>query len=381
MIKQYKTKNNETLWEFRVYMGSDPLTNKKSYSHKRGFKSKKEATLAEARATVQVADNPINVSAATMTFEQLYDEWHEGYQSHVRQSTLRCREQVYRLHIKPYIGSFKVRKIDNLILQQYADTLAKKATPYLAGVALSEVKLILKYAEGRHYLNNAYYRLAKAPKQDHTKVKKPNFWDKKQLNTFLDSIDPADFPQEFAYFRLLAYSGMRRGEIGALTWKDISFAKSTVSITKTQAYSADGTYTVNDTKTRAGRRTLPLDKQTMAAMKNWRTQQRITLLKNGVNANGSGQLVFSVKGDKMLAYVTTNKWLHTFIEKSGVPRITMHGLRHTHASALFAANVPIKAVQVRLGHADIQTTLNIYAHVTNQQSEESINMLVAYLEG
>ena len=62
-----------------------------------------------------------------------------------------------------------------------------------------------------------------------------------------------------------------------------------------------------------------------------------------------------------------------------LPRITIHGFRHTHASALFAAGASIKEVQERLGHEDAQTTLNIYTHVTEKQDKEVAKKLVNYL--
>ena len=91
------------------------------------------------------------------------------------------------------------------------------------------------------------------------------------------------------------------------------------------------------------------------------------------------QLVFSNEKNEFLQPTKTRKWLEHVLTKYKLQKITTHGFRHTHCSLLFEADVSIKEVQVRLGHTDVKTTMNIYAHVSEQAKDEAINELENFM--
>ena len=91
------------------------------------------------------------------------------------------------------------------------------------------------------------------------------------------------------------------------------------------------------------------------------------------------QLIFANNKNKFKSLNTPAKWLSKVIKEYDLKPITIHGFRHTHASALFSAGASIKEVQTRLGHSDVQTTLNIYTHVTKEQNKEAVQKLANYL--
>ena len=105
----------------------------------------------------------------------------------------------------------------------------------------------------------------------------------------------------------------------------------------------------------------------------------------GFNANESDQLLFATTKNTFKSLNTPKKWLDLITDRMKddnviLPHISIHGFRHSHASALFAAGATIKEVQERLGHEDAQTTLNIYTHVTQQQDEQAVQKLVNFLD-
>lgn len=83
----------------------------------------------------------------------------------------------------------------------------------------------------------------------------------------------------------------------------------------------------------------------------------------------SNQLVFSNENNGFMQPTKTRKWLKHILNNYNLPKITTHGFRHTHCSLLVEAGANIKEVQDRLGHSDIQTTMNIYAHVSKRAKE------------
>lgn len=91
------------------------------------------------------------------------------------------------------------------------------------------------------------------------------------------------------------------------------------------------------------------------------------------------QLVFPNGKNKHMALSTPIKYLNRICDKNGLKRITLHGLRHTHCSLLFAAGASLKEVQDRLGHDDIKTTMDIYNHITKAQQENAVDKLINFM--
>lgn len=84
MIKQYMKKNGEKAWYFKTYLGIDPLTKKKKYTTKRGFKTQKEAKLALSRLELEIETNGVSDKSSSATFKDVYDLWIEHYKSDVK---------------------------------------------------------------------------------------------------------------------------------------------------------------------------------------------------------------------------------------------------------------------------------------------------------
>lgn len=171
--------------------------------------------------------------------------------------------------------------------------------------------------------------------------------------------------------RLLAFSGIRKGEALSLTWDDLNFTTNELRINKAISRGKDNQLYVKTTKTGLAR-TMKTDDKTMAVMKEWKKKQKQEYLILGFNTMQPKQLVFSNEVNEDLQPTKTRKWLLNVQKKYKLGTITTHGLRHTHCSLLFEAGASLKEVQDRLGHSDVQTTLNIYTHVTKKAKEEAI---------
>lgn len=124
-------------------------------------------------------------------------------------------------------------------------------------------------------------------------------------------------------------------------------------------------------KNKVSRRTISLDKGTLAILNDWKMQQRTEYLKLGYNTSSEEQYVFTTLKNTLYIPNTVNDWLRYILKKYNLPSITPHWFRHTHASLLLEAGESVKVVQQRLGHENSKVTLDIYTHITNNAPKKT----------
>lgn len=379
VIRQYKIKSGAVRYEVQVFAGRDELTNKRRIIHKRGYTSKKEATLAASRLSLDAGKGDL-VKKKHMLFRDIYEAWYAGYINTVRESTYSRTKGMFDNHILPYFGNRHVEDITTAMLQKAVNLWAKEASRNYKRW-FNYVGSVLEYAVKQQYItDNPVKRVTVPKRQEKAGDDAPNFWDKHELARFFGYIDPQREPEKYTMFRVLAFGGLRRGECLALTWKDISFTDKTIRVNKTLTQGLKGRQIVQAPKTRKGRRTIPMDAKTMSALKHWRLVQLQKYMALGFNTNKPDQLVFATVHNTHKYLNQPEKWLKSIEDTHNIQhRITVHGFRHSHASALFAAGATIKEVQERLGHEDAATTMNIYTHVTKDQNKEAAKLVANYL--
>lgn len=347
-IRQYTTKSGKTLYEVSVFIGRDELTNKPRYSHRRGYSSKKEATLAASRLSLEANKDDLTKRRG-YTFKDVFEQWYLSYVNTVRESTWAHTRNMFDNHILPYFGTRGIDQITTSMLQKAVNQWSQEAyRNYKRWFRFTS--RVLKYAELQGYIGMNPARRVTIPKrQDKAGDDSPNFWDKHELAKFFSYIDTEKEPEKFTLFRVLAFGGLRRGECLALTWQDISFTDKTIRVNKTLTQGEKGRQIVQAPKTRKGRRTIPMDAKTMSALKHWRLVQLQKYMALGFNTNKPDQLVFATVHNTHKYLNQPEKWLKSIEDAHNIQhRITVHGFRHSHASALFAAGATIKEVQERL---------------------------------
>ena len=379
-IKSYKLKTGETRYEFPAYLGIDPLTGKQKRTMKRGFKTRKEAELALARLKLDVAKGTYKQERAE-TYQEVYDLWVIQYEKTVEESTFVKTTGLFKNHILPSMGAYKIEKITIDICQKHVNEWAGKLKKFRT--VKSYAAKVLDFAVKRGYIQTNPFMHVETTIKKKSIVKDDeeaeNFYTKEQLTQFLSCLEKESNYKAYALFRLLAFSGMRKGEALALTWNDFNFTTNELRINKALSRGKDNQLYVKSTKTGVAR-TIKMDDKTMAVMKEWKKRQKKDYLVLGFNTMQPKQLIFSNEMNEYLQPTKTRKWILHIQTKYKLGTITTHGLRHTHCSLLFEAGVSLKEVQDRLGHSDVQTTMNIYAHVTKKAKEEAILKFASYLE-
>lgn len=380
-IESYVLNNGQKRYQFQLYIGTNPLTGKQQRTTRRGFKTLKEAKLELARLKLEV-DRGIFNKVVVETYQDIYNLWVVQYEKTVEESTFIKTTRIFKNHILPTLSIYKIDKLNVDLCQRAVDQWATKLKNFKMVKAYAAK--VIDFAIKRDYLKNNPFTLVDLPNKRNQKnadsnTKFENFYTKEELVEFLDSLEKEDNYKSFTFFRLLAFTGMRKGEALALTWNDIDFDNKEIAITKAIARGKDNTLYVKSTKTGTSR-TIKIDDGTLNILNQWKKQQQKDYLVLGFNTLKKEQLVFSNNRNEFLQPTKTRQWILQVQEKYVLKKVTTHGLRHTHCSLLFEAGASIKEVQDRLGHSDVKTTMDIYAHVTEKAKAEAIQKFKKYVD-
>lgn len=326
------------------YRYTDWQGNRKK-STKRGFDTKREADewLRKFLVTQQ--------SDFNMLFEDFLEIYYADMEKRLREHTMRTKKYIIDLKVLPYFGKLKmneikapdIRKWQNDLLQQgYAPTYLKTINNQLAA--------LFNYAVRYYDLPNNPCR--KAGSMGKSNADEMQFWTQEEFSKFCDCI--MNKHHSYIAFMMLFWTGMRLGELLALTLGDIDFEKHTVSITKSyQRISRRDIIT--EPKTPKSKRVITIP-QFMA-----------TDLQDYTNG------IYEPHEKDRLLPITKYYLEHEMkrgIKESGVKRIRLHDLRHSHASMLVEMGFSPLEIANRLGHQKIDTTLNVYSHLYPNKQEQ-----------
>lgn len=206
------------------------------------------------------------------------------------------------------------------------------------------------------------------------KKKEKDIYTIEETQAFLDSLQAAPFKYQ-AFFVLAIYGGLRRGELLGLEWSDIEFENQLITIRRTSLYTKEMGIFTDTTKTENSRRVLKLPCEVFEVLRQYRAEQRIERLQLGDQWQQSDRIFVTWNGSPMHPN-TTYQWLKRFCENTGQRFLGIHQFRHLNATLLIGAGVDAKTVSASLGHTQVSTTLNIYAH-TFAQSQARASEAVA----
>lgn len=330
---------------------------KRRKSTKRGFKTKREAEeWLRNFLMAQTAD-------FDMKFDEFLKLYYADMETRLREHTMRTKKYIIELKILPYFGQKRINDIKAADIRNWQNELIKQGySPTYLKTINNQLSAVFNYAV-------KYYDLkgnpcAKAGSMGKSKAEEMNFWTKEEFMQFIDSV--MDKRQSYMAFVLLYWTGMRLGEVLALTPADIDFEKRTISITK--SYQRLGKRDViTPPKTRKSKRIIAIPEFLIADLQDYLSS------------------LYEVKDTNRLLPVTKYYLEHEMkrgIKVSGVKKIRVHDLRHSHASLLVEMGFSPLEIADRLGHEKIETTLNTYSHLyPNKRNVLAEKLDVTYREG
>lgn len=347
-------------WGYVVDVGRDPATGRRRQTTKGGFATKKavEAALAEA---LQALSSGTFVAVDPQSVSEWIDRWLVTIASKIRPSTLRD----YRMdlgRVKDRLGHVKLQELRPLDVEEFYASLLVSGRRYGGGLAPKTVRNIhialrrsLADAERFGLVTRNVAALVKPPVPERREL---TTWTADEVRTFLASVEGHRL---FAAFRLIATTGMRRGEALGLRWSAVNLKTGRVQINRSLSV-VDNVLSWDAPKTARSRRTVSLDPETVAALQAHRKRQLEERMRAG-DAWVDDDLVFCTElgGEQHPDRFT--RAFQAAAKRAGVPPIRLHDLRHTWATLALEAGIHPKVVSERLGHATTSITLDIYSHV------------------
>lgn len=380
-IKSY-VKNGQKFYKFPTYLGVNPLTGKQIRSTSSNHKTRREAELALARIKLAVANGTYHQKRAE-TYQEVYNLWIKQYENTVEESTYVKTISIFKNHILPAMGTYRIDKIHVDICQKHVDEWASKLKKFR--IVKSYAARVLDFAIKRGYIQTNPFTHVDIPTNiskkyiESVKDKVKNFYTREQLIEFLLCLKRENNYKVFALFFLLAFTGMRKGEVLALTWNDLDFSTNEICINKALSKGKENKLYIKTPKSGLSR-TIEMDDKAVAVLKEWKRKQQQDYLKLGFNTYNPKQLVFSNEKNEFVQPTMLRKWIINIQKKYKLANITTHGLRHTHCSLLLEVSANMTEVKDRLGHTDINTTMNIYAHATKKAKKEAIIKFSNYID-
>ncbi|TFV66916.1 UNVERIFIED_ORG: site-specific integrase [Bacillus sp. AZ43] len=358
---------------------------------KRGFKTRKDAAAA-LRAEVRKTEVGEWVAPSKQRLDAYLAEWIQGQR--LSPATLASYRKNIRLHIDPYLGGQPIARLTGPAVDAWMRRLEESGRADgqggLSARTVRYVYTILRSAlgdavkQGRLSVNPTDRSTPPSPSE--ARPPEMQAWTAAELGRFLGWAEVYDRDLAMGW-RLLAATGMRRGEALALHWRDVDLdagrlaVRRSIGVVKTKG--AGERLVEGPTKT--GRaRVVDLDAGTVAALRTYRAARGLL----GLDLVRDSALVLSnLDGTHRHPERFSRRFTGQVVQarkalgEERLPVIRLHDLRHTHATLLLADGVPVKVVSERLGHASATITLTVYQHVHPGMGRQAADRFAALLEG
>ncbi|MFB6445101.1 tyrosine-type recombinase/integrase, partial [Bacillus velezensis] len=347
---------------------------------KGGFKTKKEAQLAARQEELRL-NSDLEINGGDVLLKHYLKDWLTEYkQGTVRKNTYILHERNVKTKILPYFKDIKLKDIKPLRYQKFINHLAEQ------GYSKRTIEII--HGTMFNALSTAVKPLKKLEENPCEGVTIPKIPKKKEKLAYINSDDISFFLKiarqdnylYYIFFKTLLETGMRKGEAAALQRKDIDLKNNYIHINKSLDFQVkEGEERFGETKTYESERRIKISnslaKELTAHMK-YLNDNRIVF--NEVYEHEL-DLVFCREDGKPLPKSTLFNALNRILKKSGLNKMPIHGLRHTHAVLLLESGATMKFVQERLGHKNITITSDVYSHISEKLENSSVDGYEEYM--
>lgn len=383
-------------WYYYFDLGK--VDGKRKKVERKGGRTKKEAEAALRIALQEYENAGLHFEPSEISVSDYLDYWMKNYvEVNCKYNTIQGYGQIIKNHIKPSLGTYKLKAISPATLQQFVN---EKSTQ---GFAKSHLVNIVSVLSGSFkaavfpykFIKENPMQYVKLPKLQHSKYET----DRKVITQaeFQQILDR--FPQGTSFhipLQIAYHTGTRVGECCALTWDDIDLEKGIISINKIILKKEKKQWYFGSTKTESSVREIPIGStliNTLKKHKKWQMEnrmkygtyytpyyldkdKRIYTVDSTLNIKTTDDNIQFVctKEDGELVTPETIRYCSKIINYHLMIQFNFHALRHTHATLLIENGANMKDVQERLGHSRLSTTMDTYTHVTKRMSENTVDI-------
>ena len=334
---------------------------------KTGFKKKKEAQEYEYEFKKKIS------KSVNMSFNSLYELYFEDYKKRHKPTAINTVETFFRLHILPFFDNIEISKINSYMIREWQNEMLEKENE--KGKLFSENSKANIYAALKSMFNWAakYQGLNENPcknlgafgsKKNRSEMK---IWSVDDFNKFINLLEIKNKEKNGKYtdsiiiFKILFWTGLRIGEVLALTFDDINLKEKFIDVNKTISHINKKDY-ITTPKTLGSVRKVILPENLISDLKLYFSKfekQKIS----------KSERIFNLKKSQ-LRYILEKCSIQAEVEK-----IRLHDFRHSHASYLLFIQADITAISKRLGHDNLQTTINTYSHLYKDANKQLMKKL------
>lgn len=348
------------LWEARYVKGLDPLGKKKYgsvYAH-----SYREAKEKRQDIVSQITLLPQSVSARKITLSELMAEWLYVNQGRIKVTTYQKYRAIVENHIKNELGNYPVVYLTPVVFRRFADSKQKQGlAPATINDVLTLISTCLKYGNRQYGTPLVDIVYLKRPRKE-MRVLSP-----KEQNLLVQYLLTGTDIYKLGVL-LALYTGIRIGELCALTWDDITDGKVKVTKTMQRLSKGKGNGTeiiVGEPKTATSNRVIPLPSFLVSEIERFRLDGPCYFL--------------STQSQTIVEPRVMQYRFRRYVTELGFPPTNFHSLRHTFATRCVEAGFEVRSLSEILGHSNVSITLNRYVHSSFELKVDNMEKLSLYL--
>ena len=328
-----------------------------------GFKTKKEAESAYLEYKTKTEDEKqtqISSTSKNLTFLEIYEEYKSYQKNRIKESSFIDMESKVKTHILPFFKDKIVATISPKLILSWQNSIEQYSYKYKTNLR-GYLHSILKYTEKYHKIQNQLnfvdnFRNLESPKE-------MQIWEYEDFKKFISTIDKIQYKALFSTFYL---TGARKGEVLATTWNDWDLENNILNINKSVTRKTVGKrYAITTPKNLTSIRKISIPEHLSFLMKEY---------KKTIENISPEDFVFGGKESPIPA-TTIENFYKSQCKKANITPIRIHDFRHSHTSWLIAQGISIVAIAKRLGHKNIEQTLNTYSHLIKNEEQKLIDSL------
>lgn len=363
IVKRKSQRTGRVSYQVRVELPPDPKTGNRRQGAET-YRTLEEAQRRLKQWTFEIERGSV-VLPDKLTVGELLALWLES--TDLRPTSRQSYQDIIDRYLLPGLGSVAAQKLRPPQVQSFMADLRRRGVGVRTQqLCLMRLRQALDYAVQMELVSR---NVAKTVSMPRSARREPTIWTPEDAQRFLAAA--GDWEPLFAFF--LA-TGLRRGEALALRWRDVDWRTGTIDVRRTVSAIKGQGLVVAEPKTERSKRKVRLGKETLALLQ----EQRVELLRRRMKLGPAWEgprdtensWIFPNEFGGLLYPANVQRAFSRIIRESGVPKIRIHDMRHTHATWLLLAREPVQVVSERLGHAKASITLDLYAH-TLADSQES----------
>src|SRR5690625_1322868 len=389
---KYYLKDGTLKWGVNDYWGIDPRTGEEVRIRKRSFDTRAAAKVYRDREAERLNNSLTQSKTEFITFADLYKDYLDfmleaGY----AESTYAIRKNVCDNHVIPELGKYYVHTITIDECQKMVNKIKTKRKDYR--IVAGYVRQIFKYAINKGYvkdnpIDGVIFKGGKEKFESRQIDSRENYYSPEDLMKFLDYYRENGRTVEYVYWRLLAFTGLRRGEALAIYKSDINHNNQSIKINKTLTTDKNhktllSHYTKTDDRdSKETEHVVYLDDTTYNLIADFAENKLPIKGPNLYYTSDSKYLFTSPHTGTHYSHQVPNRWIRDFwikhrdeLEKLDLKYISPHGFRHSQATLLHELGIDPKDAQHRLRHKNLETTMDVYTHITENREQETADKL------